>query len=110
MMMGLPMSTMGVSTGGVGRIFGAGGWSGATLPSRRVRRDWMASISSGGASWTPAMVNGGSESCCGISDSVGGCYPRDWEDMIFEPEHVSDPLTACDGHENSNASIVICSM
>ncbi len=37
-------------------MLGAGGGSGATLPSRRVQRDWMASISSGGASWKPAMA------------------------------------------------------
>jgi hypothetical protein len=37
-------------------MLGAGGGSGATLPSRRVRRDWMASILLGGASWMPATV------------------------------------------------------
>ncbi len=37
-------------------MLGAGGGSGATSPSRRVWRDWMASILSGGASWIPAMV------------------------------------------------------
>ncbi len=37
-------------------MLGAGGGSGATLSSRRVLRDWMASISSGGASWIPAMA------------------------------------------------------
>jgi hypothetical protein len=40
----------------VGRILGAGGGSSATFPSRRVQRDWMASILSGGASWMPAMA------------------------------------------------------
>ncbi len=48
--------TMGVITGGVGRMLGAGGGSGATMPSRRVQRDWTASILSGGASWMPAMA------------------------------------------------------
>ncbi len=49
-------STVGVMTGGVGKLLGAGGGSGATLPSRRVRRDCMASILLGGASWMPEMV------------------------------------------------------
>ncbi len=46
----------GGKTGGVGRKLGAGGGSGATLPSRRVRRDCTASILSGGASLIPAMA------------------------------------------------------
>ncbi len=37
-------------------MLGAGGGSGATLTSRSVWRDWMASILSGGASWMPAMA------------------------------------------------------
>ncbi len=37
-------------------MLGAGGGSGATLPSRRVRRDWMASILSRGAPWIPAIM------------------------------------------------------
>ncbi len=37
-------------------MLGVSEGSGATLPSRSVQRDWMASISSGGASWMPAMV------------------------------------------------------
>ena len=37
-------------------MLGNGGESGATLPSRSVQRDWMASISLGGASWMPAMA------------------------------------------------------
>jgi hypothetical protein len=37
-------------------MLGAGGGSGATLPRRRVQRDWIASILSGGASWMPAMA------------------------------------------------------
>jgi hypothetical protein len=37
-------------------MLGAGGGSGATLLSRSVRRDWMASILLGGASWMPAMA------------------------------------------------------
>jgi hypothetical protein len=49
-------SSIGVGGRGVGRMLGVGGGSGATLPSRSVQRDWMASILSGGASWTPAMV------------------------------------------------------
>ncbi len=53
MMTGLSMSTMGVSTRGGGRMLGAGGGSGT---SRRVRRDWMASILLGGASWIPAVA------------------------------------------------------
>ncbi len=55
-MMGLSMSTKGVSTGGVGRMLGAGGGSGATFPSRRVQKDWMASISSEGVFWMPTIV------------------------------------------------------
>jgi hypothetical protein len=41
---------------GVGRMLSAGGGSGATSPSRRVQRDWMAFILLGDASWMPAMV------------------------------------------------------
>ncbi len=37
-------------------MLGAGGGIGATLPSRSVRRDWMAFILSGGASGMPAMA------------------------------------------------------
>ncbi len=37
-------------------MLGVGGGRGAILPSRSVRRDWMASILSRGASWTPAMA------------------------------------------------------
>jgi hypothetical protein len=37
-------------------MLSAGGVSGATFPSRRVRRDWKASILPEGASWMPAMV------------------------------------------------------
>ena len=37
-------------------MLGAGGGSCITLPSRRVQRDWMASILLGGASWIPAMA------------------------------------------------------
>ena len=36
-------------------MLGVSEGSGATLPSRSVQRDWMASIFLGGASWTPAM-------------------------------------------------------
>ncbi len=50
------LSTTGVGGGGVGRMLGVGGGSGATLPSRSVQRDWMASILLGRASWMPAMV------------------------------------------------------
>ncbi len=56
MMMGLSMLTKGVSTRGLGRMLGAGGGSGATLPSRRLQRDWMASILLGGASRMLAMA------------------------------------------------------
>ncbi len=37
-------------------MLSAGGGSGATLPSRVVRRDWIASILLGGASRMPAMA------------------------------------------------------
>ncbi len=37
-------------------MIGAVGGSSANLPSRRVQRDRMASILSGGASWIPAMA------------------------------------------------------
>ncbi len=56
MMMGSSLLTTGVGGGGVGRMLGVGGGSGATLPSRSLQRDWMASILSGGASWMPAMA------------------------------------------------------
>jgi hypothetical protein len=58
MMTGLSMSTNGVGGGGVGRMLGVGGGSGsgATLPSRSVQRDWMASNLSGGASYMPSMA------------------------------------------------------
>jgi hypothetical protein len=48
-MMGSPLSTTGVGGGGVGRMLDVGGGSSATLPSRSVQRDLMASILSGGA-------------------------------------------------------------
>ncbi len=48
--------TTGVGGGGVGRMLSVGRGSGATSSSRSVQRDWMASISSGGVSWMPAMV------------------------------------------------------
>ncbi len=56
MMMSLSTSTKGMGVQGVGRMLGAGGGSGAILPSRSVQRDWMNSILSRGASWIPAMV------------------------------------------------------
>ncbi len=56
MMMGSSSLTTGVDGGGVGIMLGVGGGNGATLPSRSVQRDWMASILLGGASWTPAMA------------------------------------------------------
>jgi hypothetical protein len=37
-------------------MLGVGRGSGATLPSRSVQRDCMASILSGGASWPPAIA------------------------------------------------------
>jgi hypothetical protein len=37
-------------------MLGAGGGSGRTSLSRSVRRDWMASILSGGVSWMPTMA------------------------------------------------------
>jgi hypothetical protein len=56
MMMGSSLSTTGVGGEGVGRMLGVGGGSGATLPTRSVQRDWMASILLGGVSWMPAML------------------------------------------------------
>ncbi len=53
-MMGLSLLTNGVGDGVVGRMLGVGRGSGST--SRSVQWDWMASISSGGASWMPAMA------------------------------------------------------
>ncbi len=50
------LSTTGVGGGGIGRMLGVRGGSGATLPSRSVQKDWMASILLGGASWMPAMA------------------------------------------------------
>jgi hypothetical protein len=38
--------------------------------------------------------SGGGESCCGVDDSVGSSYIRDWDGMILELEHVGDPLAA----------------
>jgi hypothetical protein len=55
-MMGSSLLTTGLGGGGVGRMLGVGGGSGETLPSRSVQRDWMALISSGVASWRPAMA------------------------------------------------------
>jgi hypothetical protein len=89
-------------------MLGAGGGSGATSPSRRVQRDWMASILSGGASWMPAMA--AVSFVWSVNDSVGGSYFWDQEDMMFDPERVSDPLAACVSHENPNALIVISGM
>jgi hypothetical protein len=56
MMIGSYLLTTGVGGGGVGRMLGVGGGSGATLPSRSVQRDWMASILLDGVSWMPAMA------------------------------------------------------
>ncbi len=56
MITGSSSSITGVGGGGVGRMLGVGRGSGATSPSRSVRRDWMASILLGGESWMPAMV------------------------------------------------------
>ncbi len=56
MMTGLSSSTTEVDGGEVGRMLGVGGGSGATLPSRSVQRDWMASILLGGASWMAEMA------------------------------------------------------
>ncbi len=55
-MTGSSFLTTGVGGGGVGRMLGANGGSGATFPSRSVQRDWMASILSRGASWMPAIA------------------------------------------------------
>ncbi len=55
-MTGVSLFINGVGGGGAGRILGVGGVGGAILPSRSVQRDWMASVSSGGASWMPAIV------------------------------------------------------
>ncbi len=54
--------------------------------------------------------NGGCESCCGINNSVGSSYFRDWDGMMLESEHVGDPLATCVSHEDSNATIVIRDM
>jgi hypothetical protein len=54
--------------------------------------------------------NGGGQSFWGVNDSVGGCYLRDWDDMMLEMERVNDPLATCVSHENPNALIVICGM
>jgi hypothetical protein len=89
-------------------MFGAGGGSGATLPSRRVRRDWMASIFFGRCILD--AYYGGGQSFCGVNDSVSGCYLLDWDGMMLELESVGDLLAACVGHEKLNALIVICSM
>ncbi len=56
MMTGLFSLINGVGSGGVGRMLGAGGGSGAILPSRSVQRDCMAFILLGGASWMLAMA------------------------------------------------------
>ncbi len=53
---GISLLTTGVGGGDVGRMLGVGGGSSATLPSRSVQRDWMASILAGGVSWMPAMA------------------------------------------------------
>ncbi len=50
MMMGSSLLAAEMGGGGVGRMLGVGGESGATLPSRSLQRDWMASISLGGVS------------------------------------------------------------
>ncbi len=50
MMTGSSSSTTGVGGGGVGRMLGVSGGNSATLLSRSVQRDWMASILSGGTS------------------------------------------------------------
>jgi hypothetical protein len=54
--------------------------------------------------------NGGGESCCGINDSVGSSYIRDWDGMMLELERVGDPLAACVSHEDLNATTVIWGM
>jgi hypothetical protein len=71
----------------------------------------------GGTGWLPffgrCILNaytGGGQSFCGINDSVSGRYLRDWDGMMFELESVGDPLTACVGHENLIARMVICGM
>ncbi len=56
MMTGLSLSINWVGDGGVGRMLGVSGGSGAILPSRSMQRDWMASILLVSASWTPAMA------------------------------------------------------
>jgi hypothetical protein len=54
--------------------------------------------------------NGSGESCCGVNDSAGGSYIRDWDGMMLESKRVGDPLTACVSHEDLNAPIVIRGM
>ncbi len=86
-------------------MLGGGGGSSATSLRRRVWRDWMASILSGGASWIPAMA--AVSLAVAIMILQGSCYLWNWDGMMLEPEHVGDPLVTCVSHENPNASIVI---
>jgi hypothetical protein len=54
--------------------------------------------------------NGGRWPWCGVNDSVGSSYFRDWDGMMLEMERVGDPLAACVGHDDSNAMIMIRGM
>jgi hypothetical protein len=56
MMTDLLMSTQGGGNCGGGRKHGAHGGSSATSPRRKVQKDWISSVLSGGASWMPAMA------------------------------------------------------
>jgi hypothetical protein len=89
-------------------MIGAGGVSGATLPSRRVLRDWMAFHFAGRC--VLDACNGGIQSYCDVNGSIGGSYLWDWDGMMLDLECVGDPLAARVGHKNSNAMIVICGM
>ncbi len=54
-----------------------------------------------GIGWLPfCQGNGGTGSSCGVNDSVGGSYFRDWDGMMLGLECVGDPLAACVSHED----------
>ncbi len=106
-MAGSSSLTPGVGGGGVGRMLGVGGGSSATLPSRSVQRDWMASILSGGASWTLAMA---AVRLVVVSMILLVAFIPDWDGMMLEMECVGDPFATHVSHEDSNAMIGIHGM
>jgi hypothetical protein len=87
-------------------MLGIGGGRSATLPSRSVQRDWMASILSGGATWTLAMAAVSIVVASLILLVAAISRPG----MALEMECVGYPFTARVGHEDSNATVGICSM